>query len=89
MISLVRSQARAIFFPSIDDSHDVIHSSLITSFIYFYNGYVGKVASGSKTNSRNVWTSALGVVIKLKCSKPHENIQSVYQPHQKVNHFPY
>ena len=48
---LVRSPARPIFFPRIDDSHcDRIHSSL-TAIRWFDNGYVGKqpVALGKMT----------------------------------------
>ena len=42
MRSRVRSPARPIFFPRIDDSHcDRIHSSL-TAVRCFDNGYVGK-----------------------------------------------
>ena len=42
MRSLVRSPARPIFFPRIDDSHcDRIHSSLI-AVRCIDNGYVGK-----------------------------------------------
>ena len=57
--SLVRSSARPIFFPRIDDSHcDSIHSSL-TTVRCFYHGYVGKQQVAWKEYCAEYWLKDL------------------------------
>ena len=59
MRSLVRSPARPIFFPRIDDSHcDRIHSSL-TAVRCFDNGYVGKQSVAWKEYGAGYWLKEL------------------------------
>ena len=57
--SLVRSPARPIFFPRMDDSHcDMIHSSL-TAILCFGNGYVGKQPVALREYSAKCWLKEL------------------------------
>ena len=57
--SLVRSPAKLMFFPRIDDSHcDRIHSSL-TADHCFDNGYVGKQPVAWKDNCTEYWLKQL------------------------------
>ena len=59
MLFLVRSPARPIFFPRIDDSHrDRIPSSL-TGVRCFDNGYVGKQPVGWKIYCAEYWLKEL------------------------------
>ena len=59
--SLVRSSARPIFFPRIDESHrDWIHSSL-TAVYYFDSGYVGKQPMALKEYCAEYWLKELQV----------------------------